>query len=202
MSEEIFLEVPYSQKDEVKTLGAKWNPQFKKWAALKSQIAKFTKWLPVPAPEPTMELVPPVYLLQSYEKCWKCKEITPVYALAAHGVNSEENNLDIFLTFFNLRVVQSQLKKILTKNAPSYYIDYSRQANSSYYLNHCQCGAKQGDFFMHAEPSGPFYPTSKNHAEIIKIGVVSMEAIKIDGEFSANSDDLILNYASKCHYQI
>ena len=202
MTEEIFLEVPYSQKDEVKTLGAKWNHQLKKWVALKSQMVKFTKWLPVPDPEPDMELIPPVYLLQSYEKCWKCKEITPVYALAAHGVNSEKNTLDIFLTFFNLRIVQPQIKKILLKNAPSYYLDYSRQANSKYYLNHCQCGAKQGDFFMHSEPNGPFFPTSKPEAERIKIGVVSVEPIKIDGEFSAKSDDLILNYASKYHYEL
>ncbi len=48
--EKIFLDVPYSEKDEAKYLGAKWNPEIKKWYILESNDKnKFTKWLPVKA---------------------------------------------------------------------------------------------------------------------------------------------------------
>ena len=41
-----FLNVPYHQKDEAKALGAKWNPNAKKWYFLNFDDAgKFEKWL-------------------------------------------------------------------------------------------------------------------------------------------------------------
>lgn len=42
-----YLEVPFSQKDEAKALGAKWDGHRKKWfAGLGSDVAKFSRWLP------------------------------------------------------------------------------------------------------------------------------------------------------------
>ena len=42
----ILLNVPFSEKDEAKALGAKWNPKIKKWYVTKNaDIEKFNKWL-------------------------------------------------------------------------------------------------------------------------------------------------------------
>ncbi|MBJ2239484.1 hypothetical protein ACLE2W_07355 [Pseudomonas shahriarae] len=43
---------------------------------------------------------------------------------------------------------------------------YSKAACSRYLMNHCEnCGAKLGDFFLHSEPSGAFFPTSPQSAD-------------------------------------
>ena len=42
----ILLDVPYSEKDEVKKLGAWWNPEKKKWFVKnRSEYHKFRKWI-------------------------------------------------------------------------------------------------------------------------------------------------------------
>ena len=45
--QDIFLDVPFSQKDEVKSFGARWNPKIKKWF-IPVGINKFPlkKWIP------------------------------------------------------------------------------------------------------------------------------------------------------------
>ncbi len=45
----IELEVPFAEKDQAKSLGAKWNPTLKKWYipdVLESEKAQFARWLP------------------------------------------------------------------------------------------------------------------------------------------------------------
>lgn len=42
------LNVPFKEKDEAKKLGAKWDPQIKKWYIPDGlKVDKFRKWLPV-----------------------------------------------------------------------------------------------------------------------------------------------------------
>lgn len=45
----LYLNVPYSEKDEAKALGAKWNAKAKKW-----------------------------FIIEGKQKCWKCGNITTV----------------------------------------------------------------------------------------------------------------------------
>lgn len=60
--EKIYLNVPYFQKDDVKSRGAKWDAERKKWYVLSSaNLAPFQPWLPSSAVEErhlTIELVP------------------------------------------------------------------------------------------------------------------------------------------------
>ena len=41
----VYLNVPYTQKDEAKNLGAKWNYSVKKWYCSEEHIRQFLKWL-------------------------------------------------------------------------------------------------------------------------------------------------------------
>lgn len=42
----LFLNVSYEDKDEVKALGARWNPELKKWyVENKKNYPKFMKWI-------------------------------------------------------------------------------------------------------------------------------------------------------------
>lgn len=55
----ILLEVPFSEKDSAKSLGARWNPQEKKWyvpESLEDDLTPFEKWLPGTQPDNTTKL--------------------------------------------------------------------------------------------------------------------------------------------------
>ena len=42
----LILNVPYKEKDQAKALGAKWNPDIKKWYVQNRQdYVKFCKWV-------------------------------------------------------------------------------------------------------------------------------------------------------------
>ncbi len=44
----MYLSVPYSDKDKVKSLGAKWDPEERKWYIhTNADVSLFTQWLPV-----------------------------------------------------------------------------------------------------------------------------------------------------------
>ena len=40
-----WLNVPYADKNEAKKLGARWNPNSKKWYCIKCDSVTFKKWL-------------------------------------------------------------------------------------------------------------------------------------------------------------
>jgi len=49
----IHLNVPYSEKDEAKALGARWNPSRKTWFIEdREDLTPFMKWIPAPLLRP------------------------------------------------------------------------------------------------------------------------------------------------------
>lgn len=57
--------------------------------------------------------------------------------------------------------VLAQLRSHTSRYKPA----YSQQAGETYFMNHCEhCGAKLGDFYMHSELGGAFFPTSPAEA--------------------------------------
>ncbi|MDA0902553.1 MAG: DUF5710 domain-containing protein, partial [Proteobacteria bacterium] len=83
------LSVPFSQKDDAKLLGAKWNPTLKRWFIPKgAKVSKFDKWKMIFNDD---LINPPIYLSSSNTKCWKCSKQTRVFSLAAeHIVNLDK----------------------------------------------------------------------------------------------------------------
>ncbi len=111
----------------------------------------------------------------------------------------DEMDLDMFCTYSNLSFVPDKLKQILRNVAPSYYMDYTKQSNSSYYVNHCECGAKLGDFYMHNEPDGAFFPLPEEQAQTILMYQLDIEdeSIEIKASYGTNDTDFIPKYAQK-----
>ncbi|WML42004.1 DUF5710 domain-containing protein [Neobacillus sp. OS1-2] len=74
MSDRINLIVPFSQKDEAKSKGAKWDAKNKTWHVLEGvDLNDFYKWLPDNIPN----LRAKNYSLAETEMtCWKCKKQT------------------------------------------------------------------------------------------------------------------------------
>lgn len=95
----------------------------------------------------------------SYD-CWKCHKATKVYAIGITNSNQLENSEQLSNDGF-LTNISHFSKEVLEKLIPiskTYFLDKSGMADEIYYINHCEhCGAKQGDFFLHMEPDGPFW---------------------------------------------
>ncbi|WP_433237720.1 DUF5710 domain-containing protein [Streptosporangium sp. CA-135522] len=46
--ERLWLDVPYSEKDEAKALGARWDPAAKRWYAPRTGLAGLQRWAALP----------------------------------------------------------------------------------------------------------------------------------------------------------
>ncbi|CAI2398754.1 DNA primase TraC [Serratia proteamaculans] len=154
MGNRIYLNVPYSEKDEAKSKGARWDATEKKWFITDTQDKiEFSNWLEseIDSP-PGRKFSPPIYLVQSFEPCWRCRHFSRVYCLADSRLNC----------FYYVERIEEELRYIIGPNAPRYTLDYSKRTNSKYFMNHCEkCNAKMGDFYMHNEPGGAFFPVEE-----------------------------------------
>jgi hypothetical protein len=130
------------------------------------------------------------FVASSQESCWKCGDISTVYCLAMpegylsmdvqgdpNGEDEEavvESVLADSGTFIsNLTLVNGSVRRLLREKCPSYHLDFSQTNEGHYFMNHCgHCGAKFGDFYMHDEPDGAFFPTTEEEAKNITLQVV------------------------------
>ncbi|WP_248767663.1 DUF5710 domain-containing protein [Pseudomonas sp. MWU12-2345] len=204
--ERINLAVPFSEKDEAKSLGARWDPSLKNWyIPVGVEIGPLLRWLPVTqqadlehGPEFCVR-APYYYVMESISHCWGCSNLTRVFSFKLPEQHEEfdyyENEDEDFTLTSNLGewkchgyrgtvsnidslspLVTKQIHRFTTK----FKLAYSKTAGSRYLMNHCEhCGAKLGDFFMHSEPGGAFFPTSPDEAQ-------RMTLIKINERFDAN----------------
>jgi hypothetical protein len=74
--------------------------------------------------------------------------------------------------------VPDALCQYIQKLHPQYRKHYSYTAKTTYYANICcSCGANFGDFFLHNEPGGAFYPMIEEHAAQMKIAKLPFEEV-------------------------
>ncbi len=112
----------------------------------------------------------PFYLLKSTEDCYKCKKPSLIVAFAAIGLEGYEETSEELIQFSYVTGLPDWLKILLKNEFSNYYFDWSHTAGDSYYMNHCEhCGARFGDFFLHSEPDGAFFPQSQEEASSIEV---------------------------------
>lgn len=174
MKSGLILKVSFSEKDDAKALGARWNPMLKKWYVPEDMdISLFSRWLPDQYDEDATFAYTPIYLVKSADTCWKCGNRADVFCLASDGFESEGYFYEgLFVTYGYLESIPKNLLQYFRENCPSYYPDYSKTTNNSYCMNHCSCGAKLGDFYLHSEPGGGFFPTNEKRAKEIVLAEI------------------------------
>lgn len=204
------LNVPYSQKDEAKSLGARWDPKAKVWYVPDGvEVGPLARWLPVPngSDEPEFRVRSPYYyVLESLSTCWKCNALTRVFSFKLPEEHEEfeyVEDCDEGVAFpkeagewqcqgyrgtvSNVHSLSPQVVKQISRFTENFKLAYSKAAGTQYFMNHCQhCRVKLGDFFMHGEPGGAFFPTSPQEAS-------KMVLFRINEQFEANC---MLAYAS------
>lgn len=178
----IDLKVPYSEKDEAKKLGARWDSTSKTWFVPDSvDPSAFKRWLP---DHPTINVKADSYtIVQTEESCWKCGELTRVHGFllpAGHrtleyvddGISEWYKHREAAMVFYVTDLFPAITEQIraITRH---YFEDFSKTTNSSYWMNHCEsCSMKQGDFNLYCEPGGAFLPIDDHAVARIRSQVV------------------------------
>ncbi|WP_224962627.1 DUF5710 domain-containing protein [Geomonas subterranea] len=160
-----YLDVPSNEEDAAKELGAKFDADSNRWFVPDGLCTSdFNLWLPV---EPNIQLVAPIFLVTSANRCYSCNEISVVHCLGSKAVfdldDQEEIEGENPVLISNLSIDEPEIERAISEVAPLYNVDLSKTQGQQVYMNHCEkCGAKLGDFFLHSEPGGAFFPTDEH----------------------------------------
>jgi len=131
----IYLYVPISEKEKVKSIGAKWHSGRRQWfITSEMDAAPFKEWIPILESNFNTRAISPFYLLKSKESCWKCGELSSVITFAADGVESKYNEKDRVM-FNYISFLPERLSDFVGEIYKNYFIDYSKTTNSHYYIN-------------------------------------------------------------------
>lgn len=210
----LIIDVPYAEKDEAKSLGAKWNPNLKKWyVEERENYHKFEKWI-LGNKENVSILCDYFYIVEGTHLCFKCNKPTKVIGFGVKNFfevydSNEYDNEDNFCYYEdNIHIAShiEPLSKALLdklKEKYNYYESYSKTINASYLANHCSnCKVIQGDFFLFEEVDTPFFVDSIEKAKALKLYKVPLENdVIVDLDIGFGSEDyLIEKYAQKFNF--
>ena len=195
----LFLNVPYSDKDEVKSLDAKWDPIIKKWYVEYPQdkYIKFSKWILKDSDE---AIIAHEYLhiIEGHHQCWKCKKQTKIVGLGIgeftriyntdNGTKYDyfesmiDSGEEIHLAWVdNQNFIPPKILKYLKLN----YSLKNTSLNS--FANCCvHCNAIQGNWFLFDEPSSPLSSCSSDSILKQRMKKLTIYSIPIEDDLQVD----------------
>lgn len=202
------INVPYSEKEQVKSLGAKWDAESKTWFVPDNlNVSLFKSWLS----NQNISLIAknPFYIGFNEQDCWKCKKETSVIALGCTAFKVEELDdndesrweLNTEFSFFDyVEYIPEDIKSIINEKFPFYKQGFSKTMKSTYWVNHCiNCNSIQGDYFLHSEPDSAFFPTDEQAAKALTLLQIytKFDVGLICGYSYCSANELIMKYSPK-----
>lgn len=178
------LNVPYGDKDEAKKLGARWNPELKKWYVQnKEDYPKFAKWI---LTQGFIVVCDAIYVLEGRKNCFRCGKETRVIGFALENFFMFEGtpyDEDIECTYWNdvIRIagpidpIPVPILKYL-QSKYNYKNRYSATTGESHINNCCDhCDILQGDFYLFSEVDSPFFLDSEEKIRDLKIYKINLK---------------------------
>lgn len=169
----LYLNVPYSEKDIAKNMGAKWNPKERKWYITKYRdYAKFYDWFPY---DGGTIILNNIYLLVGQHHCFKCKKTTRVISFGIKNyLYIDDDYTEIYLNekIKIAGIIDPIPPKILTyiTNKYNFKKRYSQTTGLNEYNNCCDnCDTLQGRYFLYQEVESPFFITSENDLKNLEV---------------------------------
>jgi hypothetical protein len=109
-----------------------------------------------------------LYLLTAQQVCWKCRAEQPVIALATQRLSDEgspiEHTNDDLVLLSNIVAMPAEVLAYMRTRHSGFESRFSNAAGHSYFSNTCECGALFGDFYLHGDPGGAFFPETEEEA--------------------------------------
>jgi hypothetical protein len=108
---------------------------------------------------PSMAL-PPLYVLRAAARCPECGQAQHVYTLGCAAFHDGEDlrPVDVFQFLALIRSLPEALLALLKDKCPSLFLDRDDPGERPYLMNHCDCGAKLDDDFLHGDVGAAFWP--------------------------------------------
>lgn len=128
--------------------------------------------------------------------CWRCGADMQAVGLIAQNVPDTGGEVCILSNIIELPM---SVLGFVQKRVPSFKRKHSKTMESEYYANTCpKCGVLSGDFFLHSEPGGPFFPESKEDAASLTVEEIPINGpIEVEAGLSMDCGDLILKHGKK-----
>jgi hypothetical protein len=106
---------------------------------------------------------------------------------------------DEVCTLSEITEMPASVLAFVQKRFPSFKRKFSKTTGSEYYANTCpKCGVLSGDFFLHCEPGGSFFPESKEDAAALNVEEIPLEGpIEVEAGLGMGSGDLILEHGKR-----
>lgn len=163
----LLLNVPFSDKNQAKYMGAKWNPQLKKWYVNnKKEYPKFRKWFEKDNYEFAV-ICDYIYIVEGKRQCYKCGNETRVIGFGIENFYeiADEEDLEGGYEYYDEEILISseidpmppELMTYIT-TIYNYRSTYSKTIKTAYNANVCDyCGALQGKNYLFHEVESPFW---------------------------------------------
>ncbi|CDT07356.1 hypothetical protein BN1088_1433377 [Sphingobacterium sp. PM2-P1-29] len=143
------------------------------------------------------------YIARNFSECYSCSANIPVIAIAAENFTvfdgSKNNFINNDLTFFYMATsIGDEISNVIKSNFDYYKPFFSNTVKKEYWANHClYCGQGQGDFYLHSEPGGAFFPTEISEFKSIELIQIQLKSdVLVDAEYSMGKySEPILKFA-------
>ncbi len=197
----MYIDVPYAEKDEAKALGARWNPDEKKWyIPFKRDYPKFAKWI-LAGESHTYVICNHFYVIVGKRICYRCGQDIDVVAFGLEEYYDffEGTDSDEFSSEFNFGEIH-----IAADMNPSLEIKMQKYLLNQYmydgrlFNNYCKhCFAYQGDYYLFHEDASPFAIHTPKEAQQLTIFKVPLkqDMIAWPSIGYASTDSYIKKYA-------
>lgn len=193
----LLLNVPYIEKDEAKSLGARWSNEDKRWyVGNKQDYPKFAKWI---IGQGTIVVCDAIYVLEGRQTCFRCGKETRVIGFALEnffefeGDPYDEEGVEYTYWSDVIRIagpidpIPAPILKYLQSNY-NYKNRYSSTTGESHINNCCDnCDVLQGDFYLFHEVDSPFFIDSEEKVRDLKIYKINLKhdiIINADASYS------------------
>ena len=138
--------------------------------------------------------LPPIYLLRTAGSCPECGDAMHVYTLGCHAFRPDDDPrpIDVFHFLRRIESVPEEVTKLLAARCPGYTPDRTREGEKPYLMNHCVCGAKLDDDFLHGDVGAAFYPDTPERYGNIKLVLLPIdEAIPVTSSWTIGGDEYL-----------
>ena len=104
--------------------------------------------------------MPPLYVVRAADRCPECGQAMHVYTLGCAAFHDAEDRFPIE-QFHLLRLIHNVPEPVLTllkDRCTGYYPDHTEEGETPYLMNHCDCGARLDDGYLHGDAGAAFCP--------------------------------------------
>lgn len=138
----------------------------------------------------------PIYLASTTISCWRCGADMPAVGLIAPNVKDSEGEVCVLSDIAEL---PEKVVAFVQARFPSFKRTFSKTTRTEYYANTCpKCGVLSGDFYLHSEPGGPFFPESEADAAQLLVEQIPLDgAIEVEASLGVGCGDFILKYGTR-----